>query len=319
MKLIRAICLGPGVVLLAGAVGAAPPASVRMIGDEAGCPTPTQVVTVLRRLLPRTKVTADTGQAALGDALITDEGSQYRVAIAGQERSFSDNARQCAERARHAAVFVAIVLDPPTIPEPAEPAPTSSVAVPAAPPLPERPAPPPTRAPPPSPSLDLTLAPIVHMAPGAGDRRPAVAAGMMAWARVKRGFHLALGSGVSRGSLHFDNGVADAWRIPIHVAAGFNFRADRWEGGAEIGPSVTILSALGRDLQRAESQIRLEWGGRAAGFSRFWLSSNFALYLAAEALVHPSAYAMMIDPDGRIGFTPALWLGGSAGVTFRLE
>jgi hypothetical protein len=157
------------------------------------------------------------------------------------------------------------------------------------------------------------------MAPGAADRRPAVAAGLMAWVRAKRGFHLALGGGVLRGSLHFDNVVADAWWIPIHVAAGFNFRTERWEGGAEIGPSATLLSVLGRDLERADSQLRLEWGGRAAGFSRFWLSSNFALYLAAEAQVRPSAYAMIIEPEGQVGFTPVLWLGGSAGVTLRVE
>ena len=324
MKQSRAICLGPGAVLLAGVVllaaaaGAAAPPSVRMVGDDAACPSPAQVVTVLRRLLPRTKVTAETGQAAPADAVIADEGSQYRVTIGGQERTFVDGARQCAERARHAAVFVALVLDPPTIPEPAEPAPASSAVIPAVPSLSERPAPPPP-AHKPSPSLDLTLGPILQMAPSAGDRRAAVAAGLMAWVRAKRGFHLSLGTGVLRGALHFEDVVADAWWVPIHVAAGFAFQTDSWEGGAEIGPSATILSVLGRDLERAESQVRLEWGGRAGGFTRFWLSSNIALYLAAEALVRPSAYAMVIEPGGRVGFTPALWLGGSAGVTFRLE
>ena len=160
---------------------------------------------------------------------------------------------------------------------------------------------------------------MVQMAPAAGDRQTALAAGMMAWARAKRGFHLALGTGVLRGSLHFEDVVADAWWVPIHLAAGINFRNDRWEGGAEVGPSATILSVLGRDLERAQSQTRLEWGGRAGAFARFWFSSNFALYLAAEALVRPSAYALLIEPQGRVGSTPVLWLGGAAGVTFKIE
>jgi hypothetical protein len=318
MRWTRALGLVPSIVLFATAGGATPPSSVKMVGDDAACPTPAQVVTVLRRLLPRTKVTAEAGQATAVDAVITDEGSEYRVTIAGQQRSFVDSARQCAERARHAAVFVALVLDPPSVPEPAEPPPASSAPIAAVPPPSERPAPP-LPLPPSPPSFDLTLAPIVQVAPGSGDRQTAVAAGLMAWGRAKRGLHLALGTGVLRGSLDFQGVVADAWWIPIHLAAGFNFRNDRWEGGAEIGPSATILSVLARDLERAESQLRLEWGGRAAGFSRFWFSSNFALYLAAEALVRPSAYAMLIEPEGRVGFTPVLWLGGLAGVTCKLE
>ena len=318
MKWTRAIGFGAGVVLLAPAAGAAPPPSVRMVGEEASCPTPAQVVTVLRRLLPRTKVTAESGQPAREDAAIADEGAQYRVTIAGQERSFVDGARQCAERARHAAVFVALVLDPPMIPEPSEPSPAPSSAPPAA-PVPERPAAA-SRAPQLFPPVDLTFGAIVQAAPAAGPRHAAVAGGLMAWVRAKqRGLHLALGAGVLRGALQYDGAAADAWWLPLHVAAGFNFRTERWEGGGEIGPNATLLSVIGRDLEQAQSQVRLEWGGRAAGFSRFWFSKNFALYLSGEALVRPWTYALLIDPQGQVGFTPVLWLGASAGLSCKLE
>ena len=171
MKWTRVVGLGSGVALLARAAVGAPPDSVRMVGEEAACPSPAQVVTVLRRLLPRMKVTAEPGSAGTEDATIVDEGSQYRVTIAGQERSFIDAARQCAERARHAAVFVALVLDPPTIPEPSEPAPPAPPAPVAATPVPpdaERPA---LRspAPQPAPLVDLTLGPTFQVAPAEGD------------------------------------------------------------------------------------------------------------------------------------------------------
>jgi hypothetical protein len=317
MKWRRGFDLGAAVVLLAPAVFAAPPPSLRMVGEETACPTPAQVVAVLRRLLPRTKVIAETGSAAPADAAITDEGTQYRVTIAGQERFFVDGARQCAERARHAAVFVALVLDPPLVPGPAEPTPAAPPTPPPSPPPSERPAavsPPPTLG-----ALDFTLGTVLQVAPAAGDRRTTVAAGVMAWARAKRGFHLALGTGVLRGAFQFDDIAADAWWVPIHLAAGITYETEPWEVGAEVGPSATILSVRGRELEQAESQVRVEWGGRASAFSRFWFSKNFALYLAGEALVRPSTYALLIQPQGPIGFTPGLWLGGSAGLSCRLE
>jgi len=321
MKWRRAIVLAASVVSSAPAALAAPPPSVRMVGEETACPTPAQVVTVLRRLLPRTKVTAESGPAAPADAAIKDEGSQYRVSIAGQEREFVDNARQCAERARHAAVFVALVLDPPMIPEPSDAPPAPPAPPAAAPPSlpPAERAATPSRAPPTFTALDLSLGAILQVAPSAGERRTTVASGVMAWVRAKRGFHLALGAGVLRGAFEFDGVVADAWWVPIHLAAGMGFESDRWELGAELGPSVGILSVLARDLPQAQNQIRLEWGVRAAGFSRLWFSKNIALHLSGEALVRPSRYALLIDPEGQVGLTPVLWLGGSAGLSFKLE
>jgi hypothetical protein len=317
MRWRRAIVQAAGALLLSPAVFAAPPPSLRMVGEEAACPTPAQVITVLRRLLPRTKVIAENGPAAPEDGAIIDEGSQYRVTIAGQERSFVDAARQCAERARHAAVFVALVLDPPLVPEPSEATPPTPAATPPPLPPPERPAAPPSPRTPTS--VDLTLGTILQVAPGGGDRGTTVAAGGMLWARARRGFHLALGTGVLRGSFHFKDVVADAWWIPIHVAAGIGFTTDRWEGVAEVGPNATILSVLARDLEQAQSQVRLEWGVRAALFGRFWLSDNFALYLSGETLVRPSSYALLIDPQGQVGFTPAWWIGGAAGLSCKLD
>jgi hypothetical protein len=319
MKSRRAIVLGAAVVVVASDALAVPPPFVRMVGDDTACPTPTQVVAVLRRLLPRTKVTAESGPATSTDATITDEGSQYRITIAGQERSFVDGARQCAERARHAAVFVALVLDPPMVPEPSEEVPTPPVATaPPVAPAVERPAvPSPARST--VPSVDLSLETTLLVAPAAGERETTVAGGFMAWGRAKRGLHLALGAGALRGSFQFADVAADAWWIPLHLAAGVSVARDRWEAGAEIGPNVTVLSVTGRDLAEAESQVRLEWGGRVGAFTRFWLSKNIALHLSAEGLARPSSYAVLITPEGQLGSTPVLWVGGAAGISLRLE
>jgi hypothetical protein len=301
---------------LAPAARAAPPSTLRVAGAEGACPAPGQVVTVLQRLLVRTQVTADAGTVGPNDAVIDDQGSQFRVTVAGQERSFVDPARGCAERAQHAAVFVALVLDPPMIAE-AQPGPVVVAPAPVA-PMREQPRPA-------SPSRtnarqwELALGGSVLVAPAVADRSTAVAGGVAAWVRGKKGFHLGFGAGVLHGSLHFTDADADAWWIPLDLAVGFTAQGAAWEMGAEIGPSASVLSIIGENLAQAHREVRLEFGGRAAVMARFWLDKKFALFMSAEGVYRPSPYALFIDPDGLVGQTPSIWLGGSAGVCASLE
>jgi uncharacterized protein (DUF736 family) len=276
---------------------------------------------VLKRLLVRTQVTADVGPIGPSDAIIDDQGPQFRVTVAGQERSFVDVARGCAERAQHAAVFIALVLDPPMIAEaPAEPA----VAAPApAAPAPALPVREPPRPPPASATnawqWELALGGTVLAAPAVAERSTAVAGGATAWVRGKKGFHLGFGIGLLHGSLHFTDADADAWWFPLDLAAGFTAKGAAWEVGAEIGPSASVLSVIGENLAQAHRQVRLEFGGRAAIVSRFWLNKKFALFVSAEGVFRPAPYVLLIDPQGAVGQTPSVWLGGSAGVCASLE
>jgi len=261
----------------------------------------------------------DAGPPGSDEASIADQGAQFRVTVSGQERVFADPARACAERAQHAAVFVALVLDPPTIAEPA-PEPVTRAQAPVLPPAPERAAPPP----PPSSGArpmqwDLTLGGMLLVAPAASDRKAAVSGGAQIWVRGKRGFHLGFGAGLLRGSLEFESASASAWWIPIDIAAGFSARSGFSEVGAEFGPSASILSIVGRDLQQAEQQVRLEIGLRASTWVRFWLDKKFALYLSADGVLRPVPYALQINPDGQVGRMPALWLGASAGLAAALD
>jgi hypothetical protein len=317
-----AIALGAASSLLASSVSmraahADPPSSLRIVGQGAACPTATQVATVLERMLPRTKVTADTGPASPADVTVSDEGARFRVTVAGQERSFDDGAHQCAERARHAAVFIALVVDPPAIGE-----------------LPSLPPSLPPPAPAPVPPVDaarsaerqtkrtqwdLALGGVMLIAPEGRRRETTTAQGIAAFVRGKRGFHLGFGAGVLRGALRFDVAEADAWWIPIDVAAGLTTRTGGWEFGAEIGPNASVLSIVGVNLKEARRQVRVEVGGRLSTWSRFWFTKQFGVYLSAEALVRPFPYVLDIDPRGGIGEMPALWLGASVGVAALLE
>jgi hypothetical protein len=291
-----------------------PPPALRVVGGNPACPTTRQVAALLERMLLRTKITADIGLPGAPEATISDQGASFRVTIAGQERSFEDAARQCAERARHAAVFLALVLDPLMT---ADESPEPPVArAPVVPPV-DTAQPPPQRRPQ-ALQWEMTLGGVMHVAPGVDRREMAVAEGIAVFARAKRRFHLALGAGVLRGRLRFDVADADAWWIPIDLAAGFDARATAWEIGAEVGPSASILSIVGENLKDADRQLRVEIGGRVSLWARFWLSRQFAAFLSAEAVVRPFPYILDIDPRGSIGQMPALWLGASAGVAASL-
>jgi hypothetical protein len=265
-------------------------------------------------MLPRTKITLDQGSKGAPEATISDQGVQFRVTIAGQERSFDDAARQCAERARHAAVFLALVLDPLLTTElSAEP--PAPQALPATPAVTARPPAEPRTKPW---SWEMTLGGLLHVAPEGDGRQTTVAEGVALFVRAKRGFHLGLGAGVQHGVLRFDVAEANAWWIPIDVTAGFGARAQAWELGAEIGPNASVLSITGKNLSQASSEWRVELGGRASLWSRFWLTQQFAAFLAVETVVRPFPHSLDIDPRGTIGQMPALWLGASAGLAASL-
>jgi hypothetical protein len=301
---------------LAHAAHAAPPSTLRVAGEESACPAPSQVATVLRRLLRRTEVMTDAGPA--DEAAIVDQGPQFRVTVAAQERAFADPQRACAERAQNAAVFIALVLDPPTIAEPA-PEPVTRAQAPVLPPAPERPAPSPPPSGPKPMQWDLTLGGILLVAPSSSDRKTALSGGAQVWVRGKRGFHLGFGAGLLRGSLEFETASASAWWIPIDLAVGYTAKSGASELGVEFGPSASVLSIVGRDLQQAQQQVRLEIGLRASTWFRFWFDSKFAIYLSADGVARPVPYALQINPDGQVGHMPALWLGASAGLAAALD
>src|SRR3954447_2676702 len=53
---------------------------------------------------------------AEGTVRVDDLGDRFEVAAAGQAGQYVDTARDCSERARVAAVFIALALNPPAAP-----------------------------------------------------------------------------------------------------------------------------------------------------------------------------------------------------------
>src|SRR5262245_10553808 len=246
MRWPRTMSLAWGAVSLAIAAHAGPPQIVKIVGDERGCPTPGQVSGLLAPLLPASRISASGGPSSSDDITITDDGPSFRVVAAGQERSFVDPVRECLDRARHAAVFVALALDPPAI---------STTTKPSLPP--DRPEPPiepfPAK---PTPHLDLQLGVLALAAPGSGARADAEAVGVVGRARWGRELGVSVGAAFVPGQLAFQTVNTRVFWIPLDVGLGLNIRSASFELGGELGPAVTVFGIKGENLLGARRQWR---------------------------------------------------------------
>ena len=84
-----------------------------MQGDSS-CPLPEAVAAELATLIPSDRL-AETARAP-GAIQLADLGPLFRVIAAGRTREYRDEGRDCAHRARVAAVFVALALAPAALP-----------------------------------------------------------------------------------------------------------------------------------------------------------------------------------------------------------
>jgi hypothetical protein len=247
--------------------------------DVAGaCPE----VAAVRRLLAAL-VTADEAQAAV--VSVQDQGPHYRIAVRSQATTLDDPARDCAARARQAAIVAASglrshrqVFGPPmwTIEKGLvfDVAPTAAGAV---------------------------------WAPGA-ELRSAYGSGL--WSLV--------GAAGARGpvTLSGDNGwKADLLRFPLDVGArmtSYRWRLRPWLG---LGPSVTVTGILGKDLVQTDRKWRLDPGALALVGATLPIKGRIGVAAAINARWQPRPYHLQVTPVGTVADTPTWWLGLSLNYT----
>jgi len=121
-----------------GAAQAAVDAADRLFGGTSSCPSPAAVRGEVETLVPRERLNTRLRAASLAGAApveVVDLGVRFQIVAAGNTREYRDEARDCAHRARIAAVFVVLVIDPAAIltetaAAPPVPAPPPTVAAP---------------------------------------------------------------------------------------------------------------------------------------------------------------------------------------------
>jgi len=245
---------------------------------------------------------------------VTDLGAAFRVRAGDRTREYQDDARDCENRAKLAALFVALAADSASDPPPARPTET-----PPAPPPPvaatvvERPAAPTSR----RHALQLEVGADARVAVGASSVAPGALA-QLAWERGR--LSVAVGA---RGSAPAQATIGDLrvrqWRAAAQLAARVRLLDDRPVSPfLELGAVAALLSERGSDLATARAGMAGELGivaGAGVGFLKRGWGSAFVLVEAELDPAPPHVSALPGDDGGR---TPRLWVGAAAGVSVGL-
>jgi hypothetical protein len=327
-RVVGALALSVGAAR-AETVPAVSPSSLLLVGAGAGehCPAPEAVATVLAPLLPRTRVTLVPAAGALV-VRVADAGAAYRIGIGPDEREFLDGDRRCDERARAAAVFIALTVEPPTVPPAlgreagAPPGSRRAEAGPTARPPSAAPAEaaigrgPPSR-PPSSVVVDLELAALLDGAPQDGLLGGGGAARLAVGTRYLQG---AVGAAVlSPATLALPAGAAArVLRAPFDLDVRGVLRRGRLEGAADLGFSLALLSIEGQGFSPPRSDVRVEPGLRGALSVRVRLVERVALFAGLEARVVPQPHQLTSGATV-LATLPLVWLGGAVGLLVRLH
>jgi hypothetical protein len=263
---------------------AAPPGDVGGVALEVvgACPDAAAVRSILQGLL-----TADEARGA--PIAIWDQGPHYRIAVREAATTLDDPGRDCAARARQAAVVVAddlrshpLVLGPPiwTIEKGAV--------------------------------FDVAPAKAgTPWAPGA-EFRGALGSGR--WSLV--------GAAGARGpaTLTFDSNGGGVWkaellRFPLDLGARVTWYLGRFRPWLVVGGSLTPTAILGQDLIETDRQWRLDVGALFMAGATLRLFGRIGVAAAINVRWQPRPYHLEVVPHGVVGDTPALWLGLSLSYT----
>lgn len=312
----------------AAATARAADPSERLIAGASTCPAPAAVRTEIELLVPRERLNARLRALGGNGPLveIVDRGVPFQVTAAGSTREYRDETRDCAYRARVAAVFVALVIEPGAIP----PARVS--------------APPPVAPPPPPAPADATVIATPAAAEPARPQRArlrlalgaGVEGGVGSGARIgQAGLGLRVAAGGGRWALAVgatalapvDTSIGGIslrqWRVPADVSlraqGAIPLNEHRvLEPYAELGAAVALLRESGLGLANGDTRTSAELGVRVAAGVHLAGDSRIAPFLALHGELVPSPPAISALPRGVVGHTPLVWVGATAGAAWRL-
>ena len=272
-----------------------------MVDSTGDCPASADVDAALAQLL-----SGKSDRTSSAAVTVRDLGTSWSVQVAGRSASYSDPDRNCLERTRIAAVFAALVLEPPDV---GEPSPAPSIRESTGSPQPRLPR-----------VHRLDLAPEFVVAPGAGERGSALSwGGSLRWLASGRRFGLTAGLEASYPAVarvqEYEVSLA---RISLDTSARLSWRWGAAELGIELGPYGALLLAHGRGLYQGASSTHIDAGGRL-GLRVQTIGRRVSPFLAFQAELSARHFSLMVDPIGDVGTAPRIWLGLLAGGSFSLS
>jgi hypothetical protein len=280
---------------------------------EGTCPTRELVASELGPLITDYELTEVDAEAdASRRVRVEDWGTTYRISVGGAVREVRDERRGCLERARVAAVFVALNL-PESRPD------TPKEAAPAAPPA--QPVATPEPAPAPSTARVLRLRAFAQLdaAPAADVRGNGAGAGVsLDWGRWLLSFEAAITTPTTPFQA---DGAATTFllhRYPSALLLGYTSPIGLLDIGLQSGAAVDVLAFEGRDVPRPASALRLNLGVRLAGLVRVRAGRALAAELSPAVSWFPRAYSVRVEPTRVLASSPSWWIGASIGLSYRI-
>jgi hypothetical protein len=280
----------------------APPRGGLVVEAAGECPGREAVLAALRPVLGD-----EVMRSTPGVSRVSDLGERFEVLALGQARLYADAARDCDERARVAAVFITLTVNPPMFAMPRVPPPPPPPTIVAPPPPPVRPAVPRwaslgvgARVDGGSPlgSTDITTGAEIRGALGRGSFGGVVTAGVLAPTETK-----------------LTSVVAHEQRFPCSVGVIGRHALSRFEGAISAGLALVPFTVHGDGLSLPQSRTRLDAGARLAFELRLLRLAWLSPFADLHAEYFPRRYDVGAEPLGDLGWTGRFWLGAAVGLS----
>jgi hypothetical protein len=295
--------------LIGFCAGSARADELQVEAADAACPDAGQLEQALRPVLEQdVALVFEASPSTTWRARVSDDGAVYAIEIDGERREIEDARRDCEERARVAAVFIALNIQA-TKSEPAKPvAPDPEAA-------PEEPEPPP-----PPPGFGASLQALGEHATDA--ERTAFGAGasiFYALAPFRFELSAAVLAPIELRLTPRDDvrGRVDLVRIPLALTTSYLVRIGDFELGPLLGLALDVLHMKGQGVERPQTELRLSPGVALGAAAHLWLSPRIGLVFQAQMRAFPRAYRLTVEPAGALGRTPGIWVGAQLGAQAR--
>ena len=280
---------------------------------KSSCPTEALVTAQLRPLLRGYELSAE---APAHVARVEDLGESYSVGIGSAWREVQDPERRCLERARVAAVFLALNL-PPSASEP------GAAALPPASTPSE-----PTRETPPAAAAEenappylaaLRLLALAETAPGAGVVTTGAGAGITLPVGPV-GFSVLAAVTTPTRPYQVDSEPArfELWRLPFAALLRLEKSLGAIGLGVEAGLALDVLRFRGEAVPNPDTLVRINPGGRLNGVVRLRANRRLGALLMPEISLFPRTYVVRVEPTSVLAETPRWWFGLSLGLEYRV-
>jgi hypothetical protein len=284
------------------------------------CPLPEAIWLELVTLVPREHLISRLrGPGQENTSIqIEDLGATFRVSVLGKVREYREEARECVYRAKVAALFAALIIDPaallnaagcewpPCLPAPA-PAPPTRVESKAPPVFPLRPL------------VRLEVGPALVTGLGAEE-------GAAHWGGALR---FALGRGlvvpvVGVAALWpADTSIGGVrlrqWRLPVDLGVRASLPGKWVDFYGELGFAFALVSERALALATARSETGMELGGRVGLGARLARRAGLTPFVSLQADLLPDPPRVFALPEGLAGRTPYVWMGACAGASWGIR